>query len=78
MRVVRTTVEASVLAAGYLLGGTVGIGAALQALAIGPISHRTIPALALSHAPADPVCTERWRAEAAPARIRLRRAKRLA
>jgi uncharacterized membrane protein YczE len=33
--------------AGFLLGGTVGIGTVLYALAIGPITHRTIPALAI-------------------------------
>ena len=46
MRVVRTSVEATVLATGFLLGGTVGIGTVLYALAIGPITHLTIPALA--------------------------------
>jgi uncharacterized membrane protein YczE len=47
MRVVRTAVEATVLATGFLLGGTVGLGTVLYALAIGPITHRTIPALAV-------------------------------
>lgn len=47
IRVVRTTIEASVLVTGFLLGGTVGIGTLLYALAIGPISHQTIPALAI-------------------------------
>src|SRR5206468_3738702 len=47
IRVVRTTIEASVLVTGFLLGGTVGIGTALYALAIGPITHQTIPALAI-------------------------------
>jgi uncharacterized membrane protein YczE len=46
MRVVRTTVEATVVVSGFLLGGTVGIGTLLYALAIGPITHYTIPALA--------------------------------
>jgi uncharacterized membrane protein YczE len=45
MRVVRTAVEATVLVTGLLLGGTVGLGTVLYALAIGPITHRTIPAL---------------------------------
>lgn len=49
MRVVRTSVEATVLVAGYLLGGTVGIGTVLYALTIGPITHRTIPALAVDY-----------------------------
>jgi uncharacterized membrane protein YczE len=48
MRLVRTCIEAAVLLTGFLLGGTVGIGTVLYALTIGPITHRTIPALALS------------------------------
>jgi uncharacterized membrane protein YczE len=47
MRVVRTGVEAAVLISGFLLGGTVGVGTVLYALAIGPITHRTIPAFTL-------------------------------
>ena len=49
MRVVRTSVEAAVLISGVLLGGTVGVGTLLYALAIGPITHRTIPGLALRY-----------------------------
>jgi uncharacterized membrane protein YczE len=48
LRVVRTVVEVSVLVAGWLLGGTVGVGTVLYALAIGPITHLTIPALRLA------------------------------
>src|SRR5581483_4758029 len=47
IRVVRTTIEATVLLSGFLLGGTVGFGTLLYALAIGPITHQTIPALAI-------------------------------
>jgi uncharacterized membrane protein YczE len=47
MRVVRTTIEGSVLVTGFLLGGTVGIGTVLYAAAIGPITHLTIPALVI-------------------------------
>jgi uncharacterized membrane protein YczE len=47
MRIVRTTIEASVLLTGFLLGGTVGIGTVIYALLIGPITHVTIPALAI-------------------------------
>jgi uncharacterized membrane protein YczE len=43
IRLSRTVVEVSVLIAGYLLGGTVGIGTVLFALSIGPIAHVTIP-----------------------------------
>jgi uncharacterized membrane protein YczE len=45
VRVVRTTLELSVLAVGFLLGGTVGVGTVLYALAIGPIAHLLLPLL---------------------------------
>ena len=55
MRVVRTAVEGTVLVTGFLLGGSVGIGTLVYALAIGPITHVTIPALAVSRsAPPTP------------------------
>ena len=47
MRVVRTTIEGSVIVIGFLLGGRVGVGTVLYAVAIGPITHHTIPALAI-------------------------------
>jgi uncharacterized membrane protein YczE len=53
MRVVRTTIEGAVLLAGFLLGGTVGLGTVMYALCIGPITHQTIPALAIDK-PAPP------------------------
>lgn len=37
VRLVRTGIELSILATGFLLGGTVGIGTVLYALAIGPL-----------------------------------------
>ncbi|WP_420830861.1 YczE/YyaS/YitT family protein [Actinomadura graeca] len=45
IRVVRTGIELGVLAAGWLLGGTVGIGTLLYALAIGPLTHVFLPRL---------------------------------
>jgi uncharacterized membrane protein YczE len=57
LRLVRTAIELTVLVAGWLLGGAVGVGTVLYALAIGPITHLTIPALRL-----------RGLAEPAPAR----------
>jgi len=48
LRVVRTVIEGGVLAMGWLLGGTVGIGTVLYAVAIGPITHLTVPALRLA------------------------------
>ncbi|MEY9856778.1 putative membrane protein YczE [Catenulispora sp. GAS73] len=47
VRVVRTSMELTVLAGGWLLGGTVGIGTAAYALLIGPLAHRFIPLLAI-------------------------------
>src|SRR5204863_6561633 len=41
VRLVRTAIELTVLVAGFLLGGTVGIGTALFAVGIGPIAHLT-------------------------------------
>lgn len=43
LRVVRTAIELSALLAGWLLGGTVGIGTIVYALAIGPLAHVFIP-----------------------------------
>lgn len=43
IRVVRSSVEASVLVAGWLLGGNVGLGTLAYAVAIGPLVHLTIP-----------------------------------
>src|SRR5882757_5436074 len=37
VRVVRTSIEATVLAVGWLLGGTVGVGTVVYALGIGPL-----------------------------------------
>ncbi|WP_369015886.1 YczE/YyaS/YitT family protein [Actinocrinis puniceicyclus] len=43
IRVVRTAIELSVLAAGWMLGGDVGLGTLVYALAIGPLMHVTVP-----------------------------------
>lgn len=51
IRVVRTSIEVSVLAAGWLLGGSVGIGTVCYALAIGPLAHVFIPLLRVSPSP---------------------------
>lgn len=47
IRVVRTGIELSVLVAGFLLGGTVGIGTVLYAVGIGPLAHYFIPLLSV-------------------------------
>jgi uncharacterized membrane protein YczE len=46
IRVVRTGIEVTVLATGWLLGGTVGVGTVLYALAIGPLAHVFVPLFA--------------------------------
>lgn len=48
IRVVRTAIEVSVLAVGWLLGGSVGVGTVLYALSIGPLAHFFIPKLAIA------------------------------
>lgn len=45
IRLVRTAIEATVLVAGWLLGGSVGVGTVLYAAAIGPLTHLSIPLL---------------------------------
>lgn len=47
IRVVRTSIEVAVLAVGWLLGGTVGVGTVLFAITIGPLVHFFIPRLSL-------------------------------
>lgn len=61
IRVVRTSIELTVLATGFLLGGTVGIGTVLYAASIGPLAHIFIPLLAVNRRggphslPGDPI-----------------------
>ncbi len=43
IRLVRTVIEVAVLAVGWLLGGTVGIGTVAYAVLIGPLAHVFIP-----------------------------------
>ena len=43
IRVVRTCIELTVLACGWALGGTVGIGTVLYAISIGPVAHVLVP-----------------------------------
>lgn len=43
LRLVRTVVELGVLAVGWLLGGTIGVGTVLYAAAIGPLTQAFLP-----------------------------------
>ncbi len=51
IRLVRTVIEVLVVAAGWAMGGTLGIGTVLYAVAIGPILHRMLPAFTIPDAP---------------------------
>ncbi|MFD0199403.1 MULTISPECIES: membrane protein YczE [Saccharothrix] len=43
LRLVRTVVEVAVLAIGWVLGGTIGIGTVLYAVTIGPLTQAFLP-----------------------------------
>jgi uncharacterized membrane protein YczE len=47
IRVMRTSIELTVLLIGWLLGGNVGVGTVLYAVSIGPLAHVFIPWLAI-------------------------------
>ncbi|HEY4348771.1 MAG TPA: hypothetical protein VGM80_14400 [Gaiellaceae bacterium] len=55
IRLVRTSIEATVLALGWLLGGTVGVVTVLYLVSIGPLAHVFVPLLARGKAPAAAV-----------------------
>lgn len=58
IRVARTGIELAALAAGWALGGSIGIGTAAFALTIGPIVHVCLPRLEVgSAAPTVIACT---------------------
>lgn len=55
IRLVRTLIEVSVVALGWALGGTVGVGTVLYALLIGPIVQQFLPMLTVRvHPPGHP------------------------
>ncbi|TDC37004.1 hypothetical protein E1211_11660 [Micromonospora sp. 15K316] len=47
IRLVRTVIEITVLALGFLLGGTAGVGTVAYALAIGPLAQFFVPLFAI-------------------------------
>ncbi len=47
IRVVRTSIEVVVVATGWLLGGTLGLGTVLYALTVGPLVHALLPRLSV-------------------------------
>ena len=50
---VRTAIELAVIAVGWLLGGSVGVGTLLYALTIGPLVHIFLPLLTIRPKTAD-------------------------
>ncbi len=54
IRLVRTSIELTVLGSGWLLGGTVGVGTVLYAVSIGPLVHTLLPRLTVPEQPAEP------------------------
>ena len=57
VRLVRTVIEVTVLALGWLLGGTVGLGTVAYAVAIGPLAQVFIPLFAVAPAPQPAAAT---------------------
>jgi len=58
VRLVRTSLEVLVVAIGWLLGGVVGIGTVLYAVAIGPLTQALLPWLTV---PVDVPVSVEWR-----------------
>lgn len=55
LRLVRTAIELTVLAVGWLLGGTVGVGTLVYTVTIGPLAHYFIPKLTINPTPSPKV-----------------------
>ena len=58
VRLVRTSLEVTVLVIGFLLGGTVGLGTVLYAVSIGPLLQLFLPWVVV---PLTPAAERRWR-----------------
>ncbi|WP_432954749.1 YczE/YyaS/YitT family protein [Micromonospora haikouensis] len=67
IRLVRTVIEVTVLALGWLLGGTVGVGTVAYALAIGPLAQLFLPMFTVEAEPAGAGPVEVGVAEPRPA-----------
>jgi uncharacterized membrane protein YczE len=58
VRRVRTAIEVSVVAVGWLLGGTFGLGTIVYAVAVGPLVHPLLPLLRAPERTAPPAVAE--------------------
>ena len=63
IRLARTCIELSVFAAGWALGGSVGVGTLLYAVSIGPLVHFLLPRLTV---PSRPVRSDQAQIPTAP------------
>lgn len=54
IRLIRTGIEVTVLVAGFLLGGTVGVGTVLYAVGIGPLVQFFLPKVEVGGLPISP------------------------
>ena len=59
VRLIRTGIELTVLAIGFLLGGTVGVGTVLYAIAIGPLVQLFLPLVSVRLSPSTWQTTRR-------------------
>jgi uncharacterized membrane protein YczE len=57
VRLVRTSIEVAVVVTGWLLGGTLGVGTVVYALAIGPLVQVLLPRLSVSLPAVTPAST---------------------
>ena len=57
VRIVRTSIELSVLVIGWLLGGALGVGTVIYALAIGPLLQLLLPRLRIN-SPTEPTVAD--------------------
>ncbi|MEV1289682.1 hypothetical protein [Micromonospora sp. NPDC049679] len=67
VRLVRTVIEISVLATGWLLGGTVGFGTVLYAVSIGPLVQLFLPLFTVPGGGAPPTADAAARTAVSPA-----------
>jgi uncharacterized membrane protein YczE len=58
VRWVRTAIEVSVVAVGWLLGGTLGVGTLVYAVAVGPLVHPLLPLLRAPEPAKPPAAAE--------------------
>ena len=72
VRLVRTSIELTVLVVGFALGGTLGLGTALYAVAVGPLLQVFLPKVTVSLEPVSPPRSrdvyDDWFAEYRPTR----------